>query len=161
MLPPTTCDVLVVGGGNAGFSAAISAAQSGPKRVVLIDKCPEEWAGGNSYFTAGAFRTVHYGLEDLLPIVNNVDSETAAIIDMEPYTPEDFAKDMSRTTAGRSDPQLTSILVEDSGPTVKWLACNGVRFQLPFNRQAYKIGGRFKFGWVVADDGRPRERSYP
>ncbi len=70
---PNSCEVLVVGGGNAGFSAAVSAVESGAKNVVLIDKCPEDWAGGNSYFTAGAMRTVHGGLDDLLPVVNNVD----------------------------------------------------------------------------------------
>jgi flavin-dependent dehydrogenase len=62
MALPSDSGVLVVGGGNAGFSAAMPAAQSGAKRVLLIDKCPEEWAGGNSYFTAGEFRTVHDGL---------------------------------------------------------------------------------------------------
>ncbi|EEH42842.2 precorrin 3B synthase CobZ [Paracoccidioides brasiliensis Pb18] len=145
MALPTECDVLVVGSGNAGFSAAISAAQSGAKRVVLIDKCPQEWAGGNSYFTAGAFRTVFYGLQDLLPIVNNVDQDTASIIDMEPYTPEDFSDDMSRISAGRGDPHLSRVLVQDSNSAVKWLAQNGVRFQLSFNRQAYKVDGRYKF----------------
>ncbi|KAF2653092.1 fumarate reductase flavo protein subunit precursor [Lophiostoma macrostomum CBS 122681] len=138
-------DVLVVGGGNAGFTAATTAAESGAGRVVLIDKCPEEWAGGNSYFTAGAFRTVHSGTKDLLPIVNNVDAETAKIIDMEPYTPEDFREDMDRLTSGRSDPELSKILIEESNSAVKWLAKKGIRFQLSFNRQAYKVNGRYTF----------------
>jgi len=38
---PSECEVLVVGSGNAGFSAAVSASQSGAKRVVVIDSCPE------------------------------------------------------------------------------------------------------------------------
>lgn len=138
-------DVLVVGGGNAGFSAATSAAESGANRVVIIDKCPEDWAGGNSYFTAGAFRTVHTGTLDLIPIVNNVDSETAKIIDMEPYTPQDFQKDMDRLTSGRTNSALSKALVQDSNAAVKWLAKNGIRFQLSFNRQAYKVDGRYKF----------------
>ncbi|KAL3954164.1 hypothetical protein ACCO45_012120 [Purpureocillium lilacinum] len=74
---PAACDVLVVGSGNAGFVAAISAVQSGAEHVLLIDKCPDEWVGGNTYFTAGAYRTTHSGLPDLLPMVNNVDHETA------------------------------------------------------------------------------------
>lgn len=52
-------------------------------------------------------RAVRYGLGDLLPIVNNVDDETAAIIDVEPYAPEAFTNDMSQITAGRSYPQLS------------------------------------------------------
>lgn len=145
MSPPTECDVLIAGSGNAGFSAAISAVQAGAKRVVLIEKSPEHWAGGNSYFTAGAFRTVHSGLDDLLPIVNNVDVEAARTIDMAPYRSEDFSADMARMTAGRTDPRLSKILVQDSNSTVKWLASNGIRFQLSFNRQAYKVDGRYKF----------------
>ncbi|KAJ0335047.1 hypothetical protein COL922a_009850 [Colletotrichum nupharicola] len=149
-LPSTECDVLVVGSGNAGFSAALSAAEtqlpSGQKpSVLLIDKCPEEWVGGNSCFTAGAYRTVHDGLDDVLPLVNNVDSEKAAKIDLAPYTVENFAKDMENVCAGRSDKELSRVLITDSRSTVKWLADHGIRFQLSFNRQAYEVDGRFKF----------------
>ncbi|KAH8586185.1 FAD binding domain-containing protein [Bisporella sp. PMI_857] len=143
--PLITCDVVVVGGGNAGFSAAISAAQSGAGRVLLIEKCPEDWAGGNTFFTAGAMRTVHLGLKDLLPLVNNVDAATATLVDLDPYSREDFLSDMARITHGRYDPELGRTLVEESNDAVKWLAKNGVRFQLSFNRQAYKVDGRFKF----------------
>ena len=138
-------DVLVIGGGNAGFCAAISAAESGVRRVMLIDACPEDWAGGNTYFTAGAFRTVHGGLSDLLPVVHNVDKSTADSIDMEPYTAADFSGDIERICGGRSDPELARVLVDESNQAVKWLAKHGVRFELSFNRQAYKIDGRFKF----------------
>lgn len=153
-------DVLVVGGGNAGFSAAISATESlaqlqnghgsssptgGKPRVLLIDKCPEAWAGGNSYFTAGAMRTVHAGLSDVLPLVNNVDAQLADKIDLAPYTKEDFLADMYKVTGGRYDRELGHALVGDSNETVKWLAGHGIRFQLSFNRQAYKIGDRYKF----------------
>lgn len=142
---PTQCDVLVAGSGNAGFSAAVAAVQAGAKHVVLVDKCPEDWAGGNTYFTAGAYRTVHHGTEDLLPLVNNVDETLASKIDMEPYTNEDFAADMQRVCGGRSDPELSKILVEESRSAIKWLATNGIRFQLSFNRQAYEVDGRYKF----------------
>ncbi|KAK7740008.1 hypothetical protein SLS62_011179 [Diatrype stigma] len=142
---PTDVDVLVIGGGNAGFCSAISAAESGARHVLLIDSCPEEWAGGNTYFTAGAFRTVHHGLSDILPIVNNLDKELAAKIDVEPYTATNFADDIARICVGRSDPDLSRTLVDESNAAVKWLAKNGVRFQLSFNRQAYEIDGRFKF----------------
>jgi succinate dehydrogenase/fumarate reductase flavoprotein subunit len=135
MTSSTSCDVLVVGGGNAGFSAAVSAAQSGAKKVLLIDKCPVEWAGGNSHFTAGAFRTVHGGLDDLLPIITNVDTQTAEIVDLEPYTRDDFLGDMERVTHGRFDNKLGAALIEESNETIKWLARNGLGFQLSFNRQ--------------------------
>lgn len=137
--------MLVVGGGNAGFAAALSASDHGAASVVVIDKCPAEWAGGNSFFTAGAFRAVHGGLADLLPLVNNVAPETAPRIDLAPYTAAQFHGDLMRVTAGRADPQLARALVDDSNEAVKWLAGKGVRFQLSFNRQAYEVDGRFKF----------------
>jgi precorrin 3B synthase CobZ len=142
---PSNCDVLVVGSGNAGFSAAISSVQAGARNVALIDKCPEEWSGGNSFFTAGAMRTVHGGLHDLLPIVNNVDGELAKIVDLAAYTKSDFEKDIHRICNGRSDPRLSRILVDDSRDAIQWLAKNGIRFQLSFNRQAFLVDGRHKF----------------
>lgn len=145
MTLPQSCHVLVAGSGNAGFSAAVSARQNGAKQVILIDKCPEEWAGGNTYFTAGAYRTAHNGTSDLLPLVNNVDVATAQKIDMEPYTADEFSADISRVCRGRSDPTLSKVLVEESFSTIRWLKDNGVRFQLSFNRQAYEVDGRIKF----------------
>ena len=48
-------EVLVIGGGGAGLSAAISAAQNGAK-VILIEKAGV--LGGNSFFAGGAFNAV-------------------------------------------------------------------------------------------------------
>lgn len=144
-LIPAECDILVVGSGNAGFSAAIAAKQAGAKNVVLIDKCPEPWAGGNSYFTAGAYRTVHEGLEDILPLVKNVSEEQAGKILLEPYTCGNFEDDLKRVCAGRTDPRLAKALISESNSAVKWLAQLGVEFHLSFNRQAYEIDGKIKF----------------
>ena len=47
-------DVAVVGAGNAAFSAAL-AARERVERVLVLEKAPREWVGGNSYFTAGDF----------------------------------------------------------------------------------------------------------
>ncbi|KAH7020835.1 uncharacterized protein B0I36DRAFT_424822 [Microdochium trichocladiopsis] len=145
MALPSEVEVLVVGSGNAGFAAALSAAQSGARSVLLIDKCPEDWAGGNTYFTAGAYRIAHGGLADLLPIVNNVTSEQAAKIELAPYSEADFANDMTKVCMGRSDPELSRTLISDSNSAIKWLAKNGIRFQLSFNRQAYEVDGKIKF----------------
>ncbi|KAJ5927737.1 hypothetical protein N7466_006693 [Penicillium verhagenii] len=146
MVLPTSCDVLVVGSGNAGFSAALSAAQTNSKaNVIVIDKCPSNWVGGNTYFTAGAFRTAHSGLSDLLPIVNNTTAEKASRIDIPIYSEQSFTNDLLRMTGGRTDPALSKILVQDSRSAIGWLAQNGIRFQLSFNRQAYEVDGRIKF----------------
>lgn len=151
-------DVVVVGSGNAGFSAAASAKDYGAGGVLLLEKAPEAWAGGNTTFTAGAYRTVFHGLQDVLPIVHNVGLNMADKIDMDPYTEDDFMNDIKKVTSNRSNPVLASTLVVESNETTKWLAQNGVNFQLSFNRQAYEINGRQKFwgGMVlsVVDGGK-------
>ena len=48
-------DVIVVGGGNAAFTAAHAAAVRG-RKVLLLEKAPQDEFGGNSYYTAGATR---------------------------------------------------------------------------------------------------------
>lgn len=139
-------DCIVIGSGNAGSCAALAAVDAGLKRVLIVDKCPEEWAGGNGYFTAGAHRTVHNGLSDLLPIVTNVDPEQASKIDIEPYTHAQFTDDIMRLGQGRSDPDLVTALVDNSRDAVQWLADRvKVPFTLSFNRQAYLVNGRQKF----------------
>ena len=127
-------DVIVVGSGNAGFAAALSSHQNGAKRVLLVDKCPPSWAGGNSYFTAGAYRTVFDGLDDVVSFVHNVDEEMKGLIDMQPYTKEDFWNDLMRVTSGRADKELGRVLVDESRDTVGWLSNLGIKFQLSFNR---------------------------
>src|SRR2546422_6318648 len=43
---------VVVGGGNAAMCAALSAREAGA-RVLVVEKAPEAWRGGNGFFTAG------------------------------------------------------------------------------------------------------------
>ncbi|KAL5501688.1 hypothetical protein ACEPAH_8948 [Sanghuangporus vaninii] len=139
-------DCVVVGSGHAGSCAALAAVQSGCKRVLIVEKAPKEWAGGNGFFTAGAHRTTHEGLRDLFPIVHNVSPEQAALIDMDPYRAENFTQDIMRLSQGKSDEALVKELVDNSQAAVEWLAREvGVRFILSFNRQAYQVSGRQKF----------------
>ena len=149
-------DIIVVGSGNAGSSAALSAIDHGCKNVLLIDKCPPEWVGGNSYFTAGAYRIVHDGLSDILDIVPNVDPKLVTTIDMEPYTHEQFTGDIMRLSDGRSDPALVKAIVDDSHEAILWLSKRAkIPFILSFHRQAYLVDGRQKFwgGMVLAVEG--------
>ena len=57
-------DVIVVGAGNAALCAALAAQEKGAK-VLVLEKASEEERGGNSTFTAGGFRFVHHGVDDL------------------------------------------------------------------------------------------------
>ncbi|KAH9949820.1 FAD/NAD-P-binding domain-containing protein [Amylocystis lapponica] len=141
-----TFDCVVVGSGHAGSCAALSAVEAGCKRVLLVEKGPREWVGGNGYFTAGAHRTVHDGLEDLLPIVRNVGAEAASTIDMDSYSAEEFTADIMRLGDGQSDPGVVKAVVDGSRDAIGWLAGHvHVPFVLSFNRQAYLVDGRQKF----------------
>jgi tricarballylate dehydrogenase len=137
-------DVLVVGAGNAAFSAAHAARERGA-RVGMLEKAPREWLGGNSYFTAGAFRTVYDGLDDLRPLLEDLDEQTARRVVLPPYRRDDFAEDMRRVTHGRCDPHLTRILIDDSAEVVRWLHGKGLRWRLMFERQSYEVDGEYRF----------------
>ena len=91
---------------NSAFCVPLAAAQSKAGKVVLIDKCPEDWAGGNSYFAAGKFCTAYSGLKDVFPLVSNVDKETSKRIDLEACTVEDFPGDMKRFANDKYDQEL-------------------------------------------------------
>ena len=143
---PGPWDVLIIGSGAAGMSTALATIQHGARAVLIIDKCPPHWAGGNGYFTAGAYRTAHYGLRDLLPLVSNVPKDLEDKIELGKYDEGDFMADMQRVTGGRCDDELSRVLVDESRDCIGWLKeyC-GVDFQLSFRRQAYEVDGRYKF----------------
>jgi tricarballylate dehydrogenase len=136
-------DVIVVGGGNAALCAALSASEVS-KRVLVLERAPEDEAGGNSRFTAGLMRIVYNGVDDLRPLIDLSEDEIART-DFGTYTEEQFFDDMARVTEYRCDPDLTEILVKQSHPTVVWMRKKGVRFTAAWGRQAFNIGGKFKF----------------
>ncbi len=127
-------DVVVVGGGNAGHCAALAAAERG-RRVVLLEKGRRGEHGGNSYYTAGAMRVVHAGLDDVRDIID--DDERLDRTELPPYTADDYTGDMERVTDGRNDDDLTATVVSESAATMRWLHGHGLRFRLMYERQAY------------------------
>lgn len=161
LLHQQTWDIVIVGTGAAALSSALAAvtATQPPPRVLLVDKAPEEWAGGNGYFTAAAYRTQHNGLEDLLPLVSNVPKDLEDKIDVPAYTEQNFHDDLQRVTEGRSSKQLGEVLVRESLDVVRWLKeVGGVDWWLSFRRQAYEVEGRWVF-WgglhlTVPDGGK-------
>jgi tricarballylate dehydrogenase len=136
-------DVIVVGGGNAALCAALSASEVA-KKILVLERAPEEESGGNSRFTAGLLRVVYNGVEDLKQVIELSDDETARS-DFGTYREEQFFDDMARVTEYRCDPDLTEILVKNSLPAVIWMRKNGVRFTAAWGRQAFNVGGKFKF----------------
>jgi len=137
-------DVIVVGGGNAAFCAAL-AAREHCARVLVLERAPEEEAGGNSRFTAGLLRVVYRGVDDIKRLIPDLSEQELSSTDFGTYTEEQFLDDMARLTEYRCDPDLTEVLVKQSLPTALWMRSKGVRFTAAWGRQAFKVEGRFKF----------------
>ena len=147
-------DVVIVGAGNAALSAAIAAREQGAE-VLVLEKAPEYFRGGNTYFTGGIIRCAYEGIEDIKALVPDMSSEEEQSVDVGRYTQGDFYNDLMRVTAGLSDPELAQLLVSQSHPTLLWLRERGVRFVLSFGRQAFKVGDKYRFwgGLVVESVG--------
>lgn len=107
-------DILVIGGGNAGLCAAISAAERGA-RVLVLESAPKPFRGGNSRHTRN-LRCMH-------------DAPTQTLTDA--YSESEYWKDLNQVTRGRTDEALARIVIRGSGASLDWMAQHGVRFQPP------------------------------
>ena len=144
-------DVVVVGAGNAALNAAISAREQ-RATVLVLEKAPVYFRGGNSYFTAGGFRFTFDDREDILKMVPDMSKEEASAIEVGSYRETDFYNDVMRVTEGLSDTELLNVLVAESRPTVTWMMEKGIRWIPMYGRQAFKIGDRFRFwGGIVME----------
>jgi tricarballylate dehydrogenase len=112
---------------------------------MLLEKAPEAWLGGNSYFTAGAIRSVHHGLEDVLSLVQPIEDARVRATDLPAYSAEEFRHDMRRVTEGRADPGLVDLLVDDSRDALGWLSELGIKLRLMYDRQSYTVHDRHVF----------------
>lgn len=139
-----TKHVLVIGAGNAAFSAAVAARQQGA-RVTVLERAPEEEAGGNTRFTAGAIRCVYDSVDDLRTLMPDLSDQEIERSDFGTYTEENFFDDMGRVTEYRTDPDLCEILVTRSKSTIQWMQKCGIRFSPIWGRQAFLVDGKFKF----------------
>ena len=144
MTSTADCDVLVIGAGNAAFATAHAARERGAD-VVMLECSPEDEAGGNSRFTAGAIRVVYDGVEDLKAFMPDLSEEELAITDFGSYTEDQFFDDMGRICDYHSDPDLCELLVRNSRATLLWMRSKGIRFTPIYGRQAFKVDGKFKF----------------
>lgn len=108
-------DVLVAGGGNAALCAAMTAAEQGA-RVLIAEAAPRPMRGGNSRHTRN-LRIAHARPEGVLT---------------ESYPVEEYLDDLMTVTAGKTDPELARLTVEDSATLMPWMAAHGCRFQPAF-----------------------------
>src|ERR1700682_301717 len=138
------CDVIVIGGGNAAFCAALAARESGAS-VLVLECAPVSERGGNSRFTAGAMRVAYNGVDDLARLIPDLTAEDKANTDFGAYPADQFFDDLCRITQYHTDTQLAETLVVRSFEPVLWMRDKGIRFAPIYGRQAFKVDGKFKF----------------
>ena len=107
-------DVLVVGGGNAGICAAITARRAGA-RVLLLESAAKDLRAGNSRHT----RDVRYMHKAATEYVTG------------PYTEEEFWEDLRQVTGGETNERLARLTIQASEELGDWMPANGMRWQKP------------------------------
>ncbi len=101
--------IIIIGGGAAGLSAAVTAAEMGA-RVRVLERLAK--TGGNGQFAEGVF-----GAGSRLQRRLNIDAEPARLF-----------KEAMEYSHWKADALLTRALIEASGETVDWLTALGVPF---------------------------------
>ena len=110
----TPANVIVVGGGNAGLVAAISARHL-VDRVLLLERAPAWRRGGNSRHTRD-IRYAHPAGE--------------AYTTGEAYPVDELIDDLQRVGGGQSS-LLAQLVCEQSCTVADWMTSHGVRWQQP------------------------------
>ncbi|WP_394201201.1 flavocytochrome c [Shewanella waksmanii] len=105
--PRDTVDVVVVGSGGAGFSAAVAAHDKGAK-VILIEKEPV--IGGNAKLAAGGMNAAWTDQQKAKGIEDSVES---------------MRKDTMKGGRDLNDPALVDVLVTHSKGSVDWMTKMG------------------------------------
>jgi tricarballylate dehydrogenase len=105
-------DIAIVGGGNAALCAAIEAAETGA-RVIVLEGAPKSYRGGNSRHTRN-FRCMHQGPLSVLTDV---------------YLEDEYYDDLLRVTKGQTDETLARLAINSSEECLPWMEAHGVRFQ--------------------------------
>ncbi len=120
--------VVVIGAGNAGLSAALSAREHGAD-VVVLEAAPEDEYGSDSYFSGGLFRVSYERYSDLSALVDDLTLAGEGLDEFASYAEADFLDDWGRVTGYRLDPEISDHVVSNSFEALKWLHEKG---KVPF-----------------------------
>ncbi|MBQ6123454.1 MAG: flavocytochrome c [Clostridia bacterium] len=102
------CDVVIVGAGGAGLTAAVRATQAGAK-VLVLEKMP--FVGGNSLKASGG--------------MNCADTKFQAALDITDSGVPQFIEDTMNGGHGINDLALVTTMAENSAEAVDWLESIG------------------------------------
>jgi tricarballylate dehydrogenase len=122
MIPQKTCDVVVVGHGIAGLSAALSAAENGAKAIVL-EKAPKELRGGSTRLS-GCQMSFPHEADEYCNLTT---------------TEDEFYNQLISVSGGRANSELIQTLTLDGRDTIDWLTKYGVKWA-----QGYPFTSRYR-----------------
>ncbi|QEM69006.1 FAD-dependent oxidoreductase [Geobacter sp. FeAm09] len=103
-------DVVVVGGGASGITAAYAVAQAGAKSVIVLEKQPS--TGGTGKFSEGIFAAD-----------SKIQQERNIVLNR-----DDAFKMIMNYSHWRANAKLVRAFVDKSPTTVEWLQAQGVEF---------------------------------
>ena len=125
-----TAELVVIGGGGAGLSAAVAAAEKGA-HVIVLEK---RGLGGNSAIAFGIFAA---------------ESPTQKRLDIDCSRDELFKQAME-FAHWRINPRLVRAIIDKSGDTIRWLEEKGLEFDcIPY----FHYPGQRVPTWHVPDGG--------
>ena len=126
---PAQFDVVVVGCGIAGLSAAASALQAGA-RVAIVERSVKEERGGNTRWTEALLR-----MKSETEVSDDFEAHFARNAGhyLDPELVAETARDWENwsgivKTLGFTDPEVIATFASSVGPTVGWLKSFGVKF---------------------------------
>jgi tricarballylate dehydrogenase len=137
---PSTCDVVVIGSGVAGLSAAVSAQENGA-RVCIVERAREGDHGGNTRHTGAYLR-----MKSVDEVSDDFEEHFAANAGgyLDPLMMADAAKEPQSwppllKALSFVDPNVVSTLASEAPGTLAWLGGHGVQFfplEVPFPTSA-------------------------
>ena len=99
------CDVLIVGGGGAGFAAAIEALTQSSDEVTIVEKM--SFGGGNTRMSGGEFAAPGNWVQ----LQEGIDNDS----------PELFYEDLMKGGKNLGNPELVRILADNALSNAEWL----------------------------------------
>lgn len=104
-------DIVVIGGGGAGLTAAVAAAEAGVKNITVLEKTPDP--GGNASLCHGIFA-----------VGSPVQKRHGFNI-----TADEVYKDSIDTAKGKINPRLIRNFINKSLDMLRWLEDKGLKFE--------------------------------